>query len=49
MPTLAEVDEALEHAKGVPVEERGPAWWAFVDGLLEQRRELDPETPAFTG
>ena len=40
MPTLEELDEALAHAKRVPIEERGPAWWAFVDGLLEQRKAL---------
>jgi len=40
MATLAEVEEALAHATRVPIEDRGPAWWAFVDGLLEQRKEL---------
>lgn len=47
-PTLQEVDEALAHAKRIPIEDRGAAWWSFVDGLLEQRRELEKNdaTPA---
>lgn len=38
--TLADVDEALEHARAVPSDERGSAWHSYVDGLLEQRRRL---------
>jgi hypothetical protein len=37
MPTLAEVEEALEHCRAIPAEERGKAWHAYVDSLLEQR------------
>lgn len=40
MLTLADIDEALQHCRAVPVEERGVAWQAFVDGLLEQRVAL---------
>ena len=40
MLTLADIDEALQHARAVPVEDRGAGWQAFVDGLLEQRRAL---------
>lgn len=40
MPTLADIDEALQHCRAVPVEERGAGWQAYVDGLLEQRRAL---------
>jgi len=44
--TLVEVDEALAHARAVPEDQRGDAWAAWVDGLLEQRRRL---TSAITG
>ena len=40
MPTLPEIDEALTHAQAVPQAERGAAWVAYVDSLLEQRRGL---------
>lgn len=40
MPTLAEVEEALQHASAVPPEQRGTAWHSFVDSLLEQRKQL---------
>lgn len=35
--TLAEVEEALEHARAVPADQRGPAWHSYVDSLLEKR------------
>jgi hypothetical protein len=44
MPTLAEVDEALTHATRIPIEDRGPAWWAYVDSLLAQRKGLEEDT-----
>jgi hypothetical protein len=46
--TLGEIDEALEHLRAIPAEERGPAWSAYSDSLLEQRRALvgPPSTPA---
>ena len=37
--TVAEIDEALGHARRLPHDERGPAWFAFVDRLLEMRAE----------
>lgn len=40
MLTLADIDEALAHARAVPVEDRGAGWVAFVDGLLEQRAAI---------
>lgn len=43
MPTLTEVDEALAHAQAVAVDERGAAWHAYVDKLLELRRDLQPD------
>lgn len=50
MPTLTELDEALQHLRAVPVEERGAAWYSYCDALLEQRKALTPESvPAFSG
>lgn len=40
MSTLAEVEEALNHLRAVPAEERGAAWHSYLDALLEQRKEL---------
>jgi hypothetical protein len=48
MPTLAEVDEALQHCRAVPPDERGAAWHAYVDSLLAQRDELLANRPAFS-
>lgn len=48
MPTLDDIDEALEHCRAVPPEERGAAWHAYVDSLLAQRNELLATRPAFT-
>lgn len=47
MATLAEIDEALAHAQRVPIEDRGAAWYAYVDRLLEQRAEVDTTTLTF--
>ena len=52
MPTLADVEEALQHAAAVPEEQRGLAWQRYVDSLLDKRSKLTPErqlTPAFKG
>lgn len=40
MLTLEELDEALQHARAVPEDQRGAGWRAFVDGLLEQRAAI---------
>lgn len=40
MDTLTEVEEALQHARAVPAEQRGAAWHSYVDGLLEKRTRL---------
>jgi hypothetical protein len=49
--TLAEIDEALGYAKQLPANERGAAWHAFVDRLLEMRAALQKDggtlKPAF--
>jgi hypothetical protein len=37
--TLAEIDEALGYAQQLPADQRGAAWHAFVDRLLEMRAE----------
>ena len=44
--TLAELDEALMHASLVPESERGVAWHAWTDSLLEQRGRLLVLEPA---
>lgn len=41
MPTLDDVDEALRHLSLVPENERGPAWHAYADALLEQRNRTE--------
>ena len=38
MPTLDEIDEALDHCQRIPQAERGDGWHAYVNALLEQRR-----------
>lgn len=41
--SIAEIDEALLHLSLVPETERGPAWHAYLDALLEQRSKIgDP-------
>jgi hypothetical protein len=45
MMTVDDIDEAINHARAVPVEERGDAWFAFVDSLLDQRRQLTGDRP----
>jgi hypothetical protein len=38
MTTLtSEIDEALRHLSQVPPADRGQAWHAYLDALLEQR------------
>jgi hypothetical protein len=34
---LSDIDEALRHLSLVPVDERGTAWHAYSDALLEER------------
>lgn len=40
MPTVEQLDEALLHASLVPVDQRGKAWHAWVDGVLAQRNRI---------
>jgi hypothetical protein len=37
----SEIDEALRHLSLVPTADRGPAWYAYLDALLEKRAEQD--------
>jgi hypothetical protein len=37
--TVAEIDEALGYARQLPADQRGAAWHAFVDRLLEMRAQ----------
>jgi hypothetical protein len=44
--TLVEIDEALGYARRLPSDQRGAAWHAFVDRLLEMRAtQTDTTTP----
>jgi len=38
---LSDIDEALTHLSLVPSQERGAAWQAFLDAVLEQRKDLE--------
>ena len=38
---ISDIDEALTHLSLVPSNERGAAWQAFVDAVLEQRKESE--------
>lgn len=38
---LSDIDEALHHLSLVPVAERGQAWHAYSDALLERRKFLE--------
>ena len=39
--TLGDIDEALRHLSLVPDSDRGPAWHAYSDALLERRRAFE--------
>ena len=39
--TLEEIDAAILLASGVPEDNRGAAWWAFMDRLLDQRKAAE--------
>lgn len=39
--TLGDIDEALTHLSRVPIDERGAGWRAFMDAMLEQRKDLE--------
>lgn len=39
--TLSDIDEALRHLSLVPDGERGQAWHAYMDALLERRKHLE--------
>jgi hypothetical protein len=41
MDTLSDIDEALTHLNQVPVADRGAAWRAYLDAVLDQRKELE--------
>jgi PhoPQ-activated pathogenicity-related protein len=43
---VSDVDEALRHLSLVPASERGEAWHAYLDAILEQRRAS--AVPAFS-
>ena len=39
--TIFDVDEALTYLNQVPVAERGTAWRAYLDAVLDQRKESE--------
>ena len=39
MATLTDIDEALAFLNQVPVEERGAAWYSYLDAVLDQRND----------
>lgn len=43
--TLAEIDEALAHLAAIPNDQRGPAWHAYTDHILEQRADMEGVKP----
>lgn len=49
LDNMEQVDEALRHLSLVPPDERGPAWHAYLDAILETRPTLpvltDKDTP----
>ena len=45
--TLDEIDEALGYAQRLPADQRGAAWHAFTDRLLEMRAAKSTTTPTF--
>jgi hypothetical protein len=48
--TVAEIDEALDHARQLPQHQRGEGWHTFVDRLLELRatHKTTGATPIFS-
>jgi hypothetical protein len=47
--SIADIDEALHHMRAIPTDQRGPAWQAYCDKLLELRGNHHDHTPQFTG
>jgi len=43
---IEDVDEALRHLSLVPTDQRGEAWHAYLDAILEQRSQRT--IPAFS-
>lgn len=46
LATIEDVDEALGHLRQIPPNERGPAWQAYTDKLLEIRTRHTKTTGA---
>ena len=43
--SVGEIDEALRYLSLVPEGERGAAWQAYADALLERRQRADRQRP----
>lgn len=39
--TIWDIDEALTHLSKVPTDQRGAGWRAFMDAMLDQRKDLE--------
>lgn len=46
--TLPDIDEALTHLRAVNEDERGPAWTAYLNAVLELRAKKSDTTPHFS-
>ena len=42
--TINEIDEALAHLAQVPEGERGPAWYAYLNTLLDAKNNTKDNT-----
>lgn len=42
--TINEIDEALAHLAKVPEGERGPAWYAYLNTLLDAKNNTKDNT-----
>jgi hypothetical protein len=46
--TIPDIDEALTHLRAVNEDERGPAWTAYLNAVLELRAKKSNTTPHFS-
>jgi hypothetical protein len=46
--TIPDIDEALTHLRAVSEDERGPAWTAYLNAVLELRAKKSDTTPHFS-
>jgi hypothetical protein len=46
--TIPDIDEALTHLRAVSEDERGPAWTAYLNAVLELRAKKSDTTSHFS-